>query len=78
MKWRDRPPQLADELARLRTLEPHELLAVPAGAPMEAVKRAYRQLAKVYHPDTADPFMRAYNEQVLKMINDAYAKLTGK
>ena len=77
MKWRDRSSRLADELVRLRGLTPHELLGVPEDAGPEQIKHAYRQLAKVYHPDRADPFMRRHNEAVIKLINAAYDRLAG-
>jgi DnaJ-class molecular chaperone len=75
MKWKNRKPQLSDELARLAGLEPRELLNVAMDATAEEIKSAYRQIAKVYHPDKADPFMRKHNEQVIKLVNDAYERL---
>lgn len=35
--------------------DPYRTLGLPPGAPLEEVKRAYRRLAKAYHPDTAGP-----------------------
>lgn len=75
MKWRSRKPQLSDEIARLSGLEPHELLNVAPDANADEIKRAYRHMVKVYHPDKADPFMRTHNEQVIKLVNDAYERL---
>lgn len=78
MKWKNRKPQLSDELARLAGLEPHELLGVSLDATADELKSAYRQLVKVYHPDMADPFMKKHNEQVIKLINAAYERLTAR
>ena len=75
MKWKNRSPQLSDELSRLSGLEPHELLCISADAGADDIKGAYRQIVKVYHPDKADPFMRKHNEQVIKLINAAYERL---
>jgi len=78
MKWRNRKPQLSDELARLSGLEPHELLSVAPDATADEIKSAYRQMVKVYHPDKADTFMRKHNEQVVKLVNDAYERLMAR
>ncbi|WP_375692114.1 hypothetical protein [Pseudooceanicola sp. LIPI14-2-Ac024] len=34
------------------------------------------QLVKTYHPDGSDVFMTQYNQEVLKLINSAYEKLS--
>jgi DnaJ-class molecular chaperone len=75
MKWKNRSPLLSDELSRLKGKEPHELLALPPQAGLDDIKRAYRRMVKIYHPDRADPFMRNHNEQVIQLINAAYARL---
>ena len=75
MKWRNRKPQLSDEIARLTGLEPYELLNIAPDATADEIKSAYRQIVKVYHPDKADPFMRKHNERVIKLVNDAYERL---
>ncbi len=78
MKWKNRKPQLSDELARLAGLEPHELLGVSPDATTDEVKSAYRRMVKVYHPDKADSFMKNHNEQVIKLVNEAYERLTAR
>jgi molecular chaperone DnaJ len=78
MKWRERRPQLADELSRLEGLDPAEILQVPPEASFDEIRGAYRRLARVYHPDKSDPFMKKHNEQVMKLINDAYQRLMDK
>ena len=59
----------------MRGLEPHEVLNIAPGASADEIKSAYRQMVKVYHPDKSDPFMRKHNEQVIKIVNDAYEQL---
>jgi curved DNA-binding protein CbpA len=75
MKWRERNPFLSNELSRLKDLEPHELLNVEPGASVEQIKKAYRELVKVYHPDKSSAFMRGHNKEVMKLINQAYDHL---
>ena len=44
-------------------------------APEEEIKRAFREIVKVYHPDKSDPFMKAHNREVFKLLNAAYEDL---
>jgi len=75
MKWLDINFQFSDEISRLNSLAPHEVLKVAADANVVEIKKAYRHLAKVYHPDKSDPFMTRHNEQVMQIVNAAYALL---
>ena len=75
MRWREISPELTNEIKRLKSLKPRELLSVNIDATSDEIKSAYRRLAKVYHPDKADPFMRKHNEEVMKLINAAYEQL---
>ncbi len=75
MRWRNRNPQLSDELARLRALKPHEVLGIAPDSSADDIRAAFRRMVKIYHPDKSDPFMRKYNEQVMKIVNDAYDQL---
>jgi curved DNA-binding protein CbpA len=45
------------------------------GADYTEIKAAYKRLARAYHPDVADPFLRRRNEEILKVINRAYEEL---
>jgi DnaJ-class molecular chaperone len=74
MKWRDLN-QTSGRLEKLRTADPYALFAVDRGADLSAIKRAYRTMVMTYHPDKADPFMRPYCDEILKIINRAMARI---
>ena len=52
-----------------------EALELEPGADLDAIKRAYREMVRTYHPDKADPFMRSYCGEALKIINAAMARI---
>ncbi len=53
--------------------ECYEILDLPQDAPFEQVKKAYRELAKVVHPD----FNKEPNaHELMLMLNKAYKELT--
>jgi DnaJ domain len=56
----------------------YELLGVAAGASAQELKRAHRDLAKVWHPDrfAHDPRLQRKAQEKLKEINEAYDQLT--
>ncbi len=57
----------------------YDILGVSQDANKEEIKKAYRDLARKYHPDkyaTAGEADRKYSEQKFKEINEAYEKLT--
>jgi hypothetical protein len=64
---------LNDELERF-----YELLGVRPGASARELKEAYRDLAKVWHPDrfSHDPRLQRKAQEKLKEINEAYERLT--
>jgi len=55
----------------------YEILGLEPGATPDKVKQAYRDLAKVWHPDRFlnDPRLQKKAEEKLKEINQAYEKL---
>lgn len=55
----------------------YETLGLQPGASLEEVKRAYRTLAKTWHPDrfTHDPVLKQQAEEKIKSINQAYRVL---
>lgn len=57
--------------------DPYDVLGVLRNASDEEIKRAYRELAKKYHPDNfSDESMRKLAEEKMKEINEAYETLT--
>ncbi len=71
MRWRtvNRRTSGLDELDRLSA---HELLEVLPTATETEIKAAYRRKARVYHPDSVDPFLKRHGEEVMKLLNRAY------
>jgi molecular chaperone DnaJ len=56
--------------------DPYEVLGVPRGASDDEIKKAYRALAKQYHPDNfTDAGQRARAEEKMKEINAAYERI---
>jgi hypothetical protein len=55
----------------------YEILELNPGASIEEVKRAYRDLVRVWHPDrfSNDPRLQQKAQEKLKDINEAYEKL---
>ena len=76
IRWRNLDGGYEDRLASLRALPPYELLGVEPGCAAAEARRAYLALVKTYHPDHADDFMATYGQEVLKLINQAYADVT--
>jgi hypothetical protein len=60
-------------------IECYELLGLRPGSPAESVKEAYRDMAKVWHPDRFpnDERLRQKAQDKLKEINAAYERLEG-
>ncbi len=58
--------------------DPYEVLGVKKTATQEEIKKAYRELAKKYHPDNyANNPLSDLAEERFKEINEAYEQLTG-
>jgi hypothetical protein len=55
----------------------YEILELKSGASLEDLKRAYRDLVRVWHPDrfSHDPRLQQKAQEKLKEINEAYEKL---
>ncbi len=54
-------------------MNPYQVLGVPEGASPEAIRAAYRELVKKYHPDRyQDNPLKELAEEKLKEINEAY------
>jgi curved DNA-binding protein CbpA len=58
-------------------VDPHDVLGVAPGASEEQIARAYRELAKRFHPDRADALGMAGGAggELMRQINQAYAAL---
>ena len=55
---------------------PYEVLGISPSATNEEVKKAYRELAKKYHPDNyADSPVSDLAEEKMKEINEAYDEI---
>jgi hypothetical protein len=64
----------------LKTETPYEILGIEPTASKDEISRAYRSMAKKYHPDTVAnlaPEFRELAEQRMKAINAAYDQLNG-
>ncbi len=58
----------------------HEILGVPKNAPLEEIKRAYRNKMKEYHPDRHNSsdfkWVKEEADRRTKIVQEAYVKLT--
>lgn len=54
----------------------YEILQVDKNASQEIIEKAYKILAKKYHPDLKDDVEKKYAEEALKTINEAYETLS--
>ncbi len=77
MKWKDRRTSYRSLLEEWATKSPREILGVSEDAPPDEIKRQYRRLVRLYHPDRSDPFLAATMEEILKHINRAFSSLMG-
>ena len=56
----------------------YEVLGVQRGASDAEIKKAYRQLAKKYHPDMNKGDKAAEAEEKFKEVNEAYSVLSDR
>ena len=60
-------------------MDPYKVLGVKPGDDQETIKKAYRELAKKYHPDKyRNTNQYEWAMEKMKEINAAYDMLTGK
>ena len=76
-----RANQLAQEMQKFESFEPHDVLGVAKGAPREAVRDAYLKMQRMYHPDrytgTELPAEVAdYINAIARRVNIAYSILS--
>jgi curved DNA-binding protein CbpA len=55
--------------------DPYSILGVEPTATDAAIKSAYKKQISIYHPDKQGDFLRAYSQEVSKLINLAYEKI---
>ena len=57
--------------------DPYRTLGLNPGASLDEIKKAYREMAKKYHPDHfSDPHAKELAEEKMAEINQAYDSLT--
>lgn len=53
-----------------RAVDPYTILGLSHSASLEEVKRRYRQLSNIYHPDKEGGY-----EEAMKLLNNAYQQI---
>jgi hypothetical protein len=76
---RNRFAELSVTLKRLRQCSVHDVLGVTEGASAEQVRRGWRALVKIHHPDAVARFhsiaISHLAEEILILVNQAYDRL---
>jgi curved DNA-binding protein CbpA len=75
MKWKNLHKNYNSYIDKLRKMTAYEILEVSSNITEKELKEAYLKKIKLYHPDTTDEFMKKYNEEVSKLINNAFQKI---
>jgi preprotein translocase subunit Sec63 len=75
----EKNPELLEKAFGDRNLRPHyDALEIPYSAGFEDVRRAYKKLARKYHPDKfvdADPVIQELAKAKMAEINEAYSEI---
>lgn len=74
MKWKDLN-KYKDRLEDMKRMSPFQILGVEESSSKEIVKKAYLEMMKKYHPDISHEFMASHNQEIIKLVNDAYDKI---
>ena len=67
-----------EEEERSKHLKYYTVLEVPIGASQDVLKRSYKKLVKIYHPDKViaeEPYMVDYYTQKFQLLQEAYSTL---
>jgi curved DNA-binding protein CbpA len=72
MKWKNIEKNYKDKIISMSNISPYTLFEINKDSSLSDLKKAYKRLVKVYHPDRSHPFMQKHNEELLKIINRAY------
>ncbi len=75
MKWTNIELGYQDKLTNLKRKDCFELLGIESSATLKEARSAYKRKVLLYHPDRTDPFMSAYSEEVIKLLNEAIDKI---
>lgn len=74
MKWKDLNKHI-NQIEIFRSKSVYEILNIHPESSIDEIKQSYRKLIKIYHPDVSDKFLSEYNQEVVKIINEAYKKI---
>lgn len=68
--------QQTNKHPRWDSSDPYEVLDIPRTTSKDEIKKKYRALCNLYHPDkTQDPDKKIKNKKIMQNINAAYEKL---
>ncbi len=69
---------LAEEERHAQYLKYYTILEVPVGASRDMLRKSYKKLVKIYHPDKVmaqEPYMVDYYTQKFQLLQEAYSTL---
>lgn len=77
MKWNNiEDIGYTSKLEKLKKLQPHEIFNISNNANIREIKKAYKEKMKIYHPDKNGNFTKEYSEEISKILNNAYQKMS--